>query len=263
LFQLTATMSPTDSYKYELCVRQQPKQGRTSNQRDGRSIEPPPVLELVVRDSSGKRIRDLSDIEYHKFVANVLLIIPKKMITALSILNLLDGSKTVGCRKLFDPENQRYSLFFVFPDLFCRGKGEYLLNISLFDIMSVTLPNEKGRCITSVETNLFTIYSPKDYPGRLPISKISWSFLNQGIQIQSTKIKRHCFGEDFEALPSPTQGDALIENTNAEDSNDIVLKHAESGDTINSEIVLLNDTFETEKGLSRSRMSDETHVEID
>ncbi len=68
-------------------------------------------------------------------MANVLLVLPKKMITAISLLNIMDGSKTVQCKKLYDPENMCYSLFFVFPDLFCRGKGQYLLKFSLFDIM--------------------------------------------------------------------------------------------------------------------------------
>ena len=56
------------------------------------------------------------------------------MITAISLLDLLDGSKTVECRKLTDPESGLDSLFFIFSDLFCRGKGEYLLKISAFEL---------------------------------------------------------------------------------------------------------------------------------
>ena len=57
---IMSMLHTTSSYKYKLCVRQHPKQARTSNLRDGRTIEPPPILELVVTDSSGKRIKDLS-----------------------------------------------------------------------------------------------------------------------------------------------------------------------------------------------------------
>lgn len=54
------SMNSRDSFSYQLCIRQHPTQGRTSNQRDGRSIEPPPIVELIVHDADENRITDFS-----------------------------------------------------------------------------------------------------------------------------------------------------------------------------------------------------------
>ena len=63
---------------------------------------------------------------------------------------------------------------------------------------------EGSKSLVTVETDTFTIYSPKDYPGRLgksiflrlAISDLSLGFIKQGIPIQCARSKKHSLMQD-------------------------------------------------------------------
>ena len=90
----------------------------------------------------------------------------------------LDGTRVVHCELLIDPATEIKSLFFAFPELFCRANGLYRLHFHLFKLPYVARvksfyknlrsPNvEQQHAVASILSESFRIFNPREYPGRL------------------------------------------------------------------------------------------------
>ncbi|CAG8489399.1 7882_t:CDS:2 [Dentiscutata erythropus] len=128
--------------RYELILRQQPKQSRMcgiGEKADRRPIDPPPIIQLKVHDDS------LPPAEKNSFLQNPYFFMYASLVApdTNEELHLLRDGKTRSTTgsvvsslyHLKDVDNSDAG-FFVFPDLSVRMEGTYRLKLSLFEIVS-------------------------------------------------------------------------------------------------------------------------------
>lgn len=185
----------TRELKYELIVRQQPIAARACGfgERDRRVIDPPPIIQLVVRDmKTGK-----TDIEEMRYCLNVLhctlwsadgtneetaLVQPERR-TTRRLMGQLVASPSVA-----KDEHDVEGCFFCFPDLSCRTHGQYRLRFLLLRIDPADLHvGGHTPILTEVLTDIFTVYTAKDFPGMRPSSALTRALKLQGCNIQVKK----------------------------------------------------------------------------
>ena len=83
--------------------------------------------------------------------------------------------------ELYDDLSGVARIFFVFSDLSVRSSGRYRLKFQLF-----FLPNEQQRMATSplqVVSDVFTVFSPKTFPGMKDSTELSKCLARQGAKI--------------------------------------------------------------------------------
>ncbi|TKA70782.1 hypothetical protein B0A49_11176 [Cryomyces minteri] len=87
-------------------------------------------------------------------------------------------------------ENDREGCFFCFPDLSCRTPGYFRLRFVLMRIEPMNLQaGGYSPIITEVLSNVFTVYTAKDFPGMRPSSALTIALKSQGCNIQVKKGK--------------------------------------------------------------------------
>ncbi|KAJ3036862.1 hypothetical protein HDV00_002345 [Rhizophlyctis rosea] len=94
---------------------------------------------------------------------------------------ILLGSLVSPCYMLNDANGER-GLYFVFPDVSVRTSGQYRLKFRLFGV-DCMLSSEPSTAKASVESEIFTVYSPKTFPGMSDSTDLSKCFARQGIRI--------------------------------------------------------------------------------
>ena len=175
-----------------LTVRQQPLAARACGfgERDRRVIDPPPIVQLTLADFDPGSPSDVSELRYPFNVVHCTLLsstTPSADVTAITdpsthrttrrLMGTLVASPFVGS----DPDsrsssaiagsdtnnhNQPISCFFIFPDLSCRTPGPYRLNFTLMRLGSeITLLGGRTQIVSSVTTEVFQVFSAKDFPG--------------------------------------------------------------------------------------------------
>lgn len=176
---------------YQLTLRQQPKQSRmcgVGEKADRRPIDPPPIVQLKVFDSS------LPHAERNSYLQNPYYFMYASLMAADldEELHLLRDGKTRSTTgsvvsslyHLKDIDNTDAG-FFVFPDLSVRMEGSYRLKLSLFEIIG----KEVFHC-RSIISNKFFVYSAKKFPGMEESTFLSRSFADQGLKIRIRKELR-------------------------------------------------------------------------
>ena len=84
--------------------------------------------------------------------------------------------------------NSRLACFFVFPDLSCRQNGSYRLRFSLMKINIETIPTGgRSSIICTVESDIFEVYSAKDFPGMRASTALTKELKRQGAPISVKK----------------------------------------------------------------------------
>ncbi|PKK72867.1 velvet factor, partial [Rhizophagus diaphanus] len=96
----------------------------------------------------------------------------------------LAGTVVSSLHKLKDIDNKDGG-FFVFGDISVRVEGRYRLRFSLFEIIRDEVVH-----IQSVVSDVFTVYSPKAFPGMSESTFLSRSFSDQGVRIRIRKEHR-------------------------------------------------------------------------
>ncbi|KAK5053677.1 hypothetical protein LTR16_010735, partial [Cryomyces antarcticus] len=87
-------------------------------------------------------------------------------------------------------ENDREGCFFCFPDLSCRTPGDFRLRFVLMRIDPMNLQaGGYSPIITEVLSDVFTVYTAKDFPGMRPSSALTIALKSQGCNIQVKKGK--------------------------------------------------------------------------
>lgn len=79
-------------------------------------------------------------------------------------------------------------IFFVFPDLSCRSPGRYRLCFKLSRIdPSIMAPGRSSPVVASITTDIFSVYTAKDFPGMRPSSALLRSLRRQGLSVGEKK----------------------------------------------------------------------------
>ncbi|KAJ1560440.1 hypothetical protein HK096_008705, partial [Nowakowskiella sp. JEL0078] len=96
----------------------------------------------------------------------------------------MTGSIASSLQRLKDIDGA-YGGFFVFPDISIRLEGKFRLRFTLFEIVE----NEVIRR-NYVNSDVFTVYSPKFFPGMAESTSLSKFFAEQGLKIRLRKEPR-------------------------------------------------------------------------
>lgn len=181
--------------KFELRVRQQPIAARACGfgERDRRVIDPPPIIQLTVRDQDSG-IVDLDELRYSLNVVHCTLwnadgtgeetaLVQPDRRTTRRLMGQLVASPSVA-----KDEHDVEGCFFCFPDLSCRTHGRYRLRFVLMRIDPKNLHvGGFSPIVTDVLSDVFQVYTAKDFPGMRPSSALTRALKLQGCNIQVKK----------------------------------------------------------------------------
>lgn len=100
-------------------------------------------------------------------------------------------------------ENDQRGCFFCFPDLSCRTHGRYRLRFVLMRIeMSHARPGGYMPVLTSTLSDVFTVYTAKNFPGMRASTALTKALKRQGCAISvkkgNEKVNRHAREDESE-----------------------------------------------------------------
>ena len=99
--------------------------------------------------------------------------------------------------------------FFCFPDLSCRTHGRYRLRFVLMRIDPMNLyVGGFSPIVTDVLSDVFTVYTAKDFPGMRPSSALTRALKLQGCNIQVKKGNEKALAARKRASISAEEGEA-------------------------------------------------------
>ena len=214
--------------RYILTIRQQPLAARACGfgERDRRVIDPPPVVQLSLKEYDPVSKRDLAELKFpFNIVHCALLSVPAQNqatsrptsapystpvppdsdVTATPdpqqhdrVSRKLMGNIFASPFVATDPDapesnlqQARKSTFFIFPDLSCRQNGRYRLRFTLMKVpMGAETPDGgQGSVYGSIDSDIFQVYSAKDFPGMTASSKLIRELKKQGAAVNVRKGK--------------------------------------------------------------------------
>ncbi|CDS09525.1 hypothetical protein LRAMOSA10885 [Lichtheimia ramosa] len=165
-----------------LRMRQQPINTRTStnNERDRRAIDPPPIVQIQLQNATPAETLQFLQSPNYFMCANLAHPYNDDEIYTPNH-NALCGQTVSSMYRLKDIDNLDGG-FFILGDLSVKVQGQFRLKLTLFEITSSGATN-----IQSIFTDIFTVYSPKQFPGPLESTFLSRSFSDQGARIRIRK----------------------------------------------------------------------------
>lgn len=105
--------------------------------------------------------------------------------SARRLVGTLVASGTVA-----QDENRRKSCFFTFADLSCRTNGRYRLRFNLVKIDPRNMrPGSSAPILGSILSDVWTVYSPKDFPGMRRSTPLTQALKDQGVSVPAKKSK--------------------------------------------------------------------------
>ncbi|MCJ1435481.1 hypothetical protein MMC27_004854 [Xylographa pallens] len=197
--------------RYRLKIRQQPIAARACGQgeRDRRTIDPPPILQLTLTDFDPDSPDDQAKIRWPMNIVHCALhSIPRRTSPAgRDVSSISDPNNTERLsRRLMGtlvanpfigidpetpssaPENSRTGCFFIFHDLSCRQNGLYRLHFTLVSLNVNSLnPGGPMPTIAEVDSEVFEVFSAKDFPGMRASSVLTKGLKLQGANVQVKK----------------------------------------------------------------------------
>ena len=74
--------------------------------------------------------------------------------------------------------------FFVFPDLSCRSPGKYRLRFKLLRVdPTMMTPGAIHASVASIQTDIFSVFTAKDFPGMRASSQLLKALRRQGLNV--------------------------------------------------------------------------------
>ncbi|KAI7886404.1 velvet factor-domain-containing protein [Mucor mucedo] len=182
-FMDSSTQLPANR-SYDIIQRQHPQQAKVSvsNERDRRSIEPAPILQMKWLNCTSAEQKKSLQSPFYFMVVNIVH--TQNQSVLLPSLEYLSGSTVCSLYRLRDIDNTDGG-FFVFGDLAVKKAGVYKLHFSLFELVGDKVETHKA-----MYSNEFTVYTSKQYPGVIESSFLSRTFSDQGIKIKVRKESR-------------------------------------------------------------------------
>jgi hypothetical protein len=156
-------------------------------------IDPPPIIQLLVTDPK-TGAADTEELRYSLNVVHCTLwnsdgtneetaLIQPDRRTTRRLMGQLVASPSVA-----KDEHDVEGCFFCFPDLSCRTHGRYRLRFVLMRIDPMNLHvGGFSPILTEVLSDVFTVYTAKDFPGMRPSSALTRALKLQGCNIQVKK----------------------------------------------------------------------------
>ncbi|KAK0276522.1 hypothetical protein LTR35_010385 [Friedmanniomyces endolithicus] len=184
------TITQPPPFTYDLLIRQQPLAARACGfgEKDRRVIDPPPIIELRVTDASGAPRED----------RGALLALHCTLMTE-------DGTQDDAAVQPAEPNTQptrrlmgnmvaspyyakdehgRAGTFFVFPDLSCRAPGRFRLRLRLIRIQHSSMKvGMQSPTVVGALTDVFTVFTAKDFPGMRASSALLKALRRQGLSV--------------------------------------------------------------------------------
>jgi len=176
---------------YTLTIRQQPVAARACGfgERDRRVIDPPPILELKITDkATGGPEQDHNGM----LALHCTLLNPANQedeTQAPSTTADMQSTRRLMGTLVASPyqakdERGIAGTFFVFPDLSCRAPGRYRLHFKLLRIDPFNM--QQGAIhgtVASIITDVFNVYTAKDFPGMRASSALLKALRRQGLNV--------------------------------------------------------------------------------
>ena len=184
-------VSQPPPFNYNLSIRQQPVAARACGfgERDRRVIDPPPILELKITD----RATGAPEQDYSAMLALHCTLLSQdghddetevaSGSDGLASTRRLMGTLVASPYQAKD-ENEVAGTFFVFPDLSCRSPGKYRLRFKLLRVdPAMMMPGSVHRSVASIVTEIFAVYTAKDFPGMRASSALLKALRRQGLNV--------------------------------------------------------------------------------
>ncbi|KAL7937623.1 velvet factor domain-containing protein [Trichoderma chlorosporum] len=180
---------------FELKMRQQPNAARACGfgDRDRRVIDPPPIVELVVRNPNFTQEEIRVYLRYESYVMSCAIFdesgerdssyMPEEYQHQRRLMGSLVSTPFVG-----QDENGQEGCFFCFSDLSCRTPGSFRLKFTLMMID----PSRAGTVrhfpiLAEIKSEPFKVYSAKEFPGMVASSSLAKRLKEQGCIISIKK----------------------------------------------------------------------------
>ncbi|KAF4452520.1 hypothetical protein F53441_4632 [Fusarium austroafricanum] len=180
---------------YSLRIRQQPIAARSCGfgERDRRVIDPPPIVQLLVEGPNLTKEDITKHLRYPHYVMNCSILdesgsrdasfMPEEYRQQRRLMGLLVSTPFVG-----KDEHGEEGCFFCFPDLSCRTPGSFCLNFSLARIDPMRARELKRfPFLINMRSDVFTVYTAKDFPGMQASTKLTKKLKEQGCIISIKK----------------------------------------------------------------------------
>ncbi|ORY02910.1 hypothetical protein K493DRAFT_207633 [Basidiobolus meristosporus CBS 931.73] len=161
-------------------MRQQPRQARLCSSKekvDRRPIDPPPVVQICTDGDNGED----EYLQNPNFIVYVSLLSDQEELQEKIPPRRLAGTLVSSLHKLKDID-QCEKGFFIFPDISVRLEGKFRLRFNLYELISQSAVH-----LCSVVSDVFTVYSPKLFPGMSESTALSRVFSDQGVRIRIRK----------------------------------------------------------------------------
>lgn len=184
-----------NSIMFRLSMRQQPQAARACGfgDRDRRVIDPPPIVQLYIDGPSLSKDEARSYLRFESYVMNCSIcdesgtqdasFMPEEYQHQRRLMGSLVGTPFVG-----QDDHGEEGCFFCFSDLSCRTPGAFRLKFTLIMID----PARAGMIrhfpvLTEIVSDVFHVYSAKEFPGMLPSSNLAKRLKEQGCIISIKK----------------------------------------------------------------------------
>ncbi|KAF9142486.1 hypothetical protein BG015_000832 [Linnemannia schmuckeri] len=179
----TEKSQAADSSKYVLTIRQQPQRAKVcgNKERDRRSIDPPPIVQIKLADASTDKNKDYLQSPYLFMCCNLVHADDPNGEIVAPAHRALAGTVVSSLNRLKDVDNSDGG-FFVFGDISVRIEGRFCLRFTLFELIE----GQVVHVMTSI-SNPMTVHSSKTFPGMLESTFLSRSFSDQGVRIRIRK----------------------------------------------------------------------------
>ncbi|KAK7416395.1 hypothetical protein QQX98_005211 [Neonectria punicea] len=192
----TGPMTPIGlDAEYTLNIRQQPAAARSCGfgERDRRVIDPPPIVQLHITSSVLTKEEVAKRLRYPHYIMTCSIydhsgtrdaaFMPEEYRQQRRLMGSLVGAPFVG-----KDEFGKEGCFFCFPDLSCRTPGAFRLKFSLVMIDPPRASNILHfPVLIEARSNIFIVYSAKDFPGMQASTKLTKRLKEQGCIISIKK----------------------------------------------------------------------------
>lgn len=156
-------------------------------------MDPPPIVQLVVRDPRSGTV-DLDEVRYSLNIVHCTLWSEdgKREQTALRQPDRRTTRRLMGqlvaSPSVAKDEHDVEGCFFCFPDLSCRTNGRYRLRFVLVRLDPANLQiGSYSPVLTEVMSDVFNVFTAKDFPGMRASSELTRALKLQGCNIQVKK----------------------------------------------------------------------------
>ncbi|KAJ9220456.1 hypothetical protein DTO169C6_7200 [Paecilomyces variotii] len=190
-------MPTTHRADFELLIRQQPDRAKMagSKERDRKPIDPPPIIQLRIRDGNHYLSQNYLQNPYY-FMCMSLYDAAEDRPATVQPSTALAGTLVSSLHRLKDVDNSDGG-FFIFGNLFIKVEGEFRLRFTLFEMRKDIVVG-----LASGLSDRFTVSSQKYFPGMTESTFLSRLFVDQGVKLRLRKrsrkiMKRTLTPEDY------------------------------------------------------------------